>query len=320
MGETAAAAGAHRAPARSLIRLSARARKRLFGIALALPGIFVIAVFILFPVVDAIRISLYNVDVLTDQQSFVGFDNYIEVFRSPKFGQVLLNTTIWSVGSLVGQFVLGFVAALLINRDLPGMKLVRSILLMPYVVPVIAVALVTRWLLDGSYGILSYTLQQVNLLAHNQSALANSTGAMIAVIVANVWRSFPFVMIAYWAAMQGIPREQYEAARIDGANKWQELIYVTWPNLIPVTVALLVLRLFWTVTYFDLVWLITQGGPGSATEHWPLWIYQEAMGFFRFGQAAAIAVTMSVSLIFLWGLYGVWKRMSMRKLARSAGA
>jgi ABC-type sugar transport system permease subunit len=308
MGETAATVGAHRAPAGSSIRLSARARKRLFGILLALPGILVIAVFILFPVVDAVRISLYDVDVLTDTQTFVGLANYVEVFRSPKFGQILLNTTIWSVGSLLGQFVLGFVAALLINRDLPGMKLVRSILLMPYVVPVIAVALVTRWLLDGSYGIVSYMLQQAGFLAHNQSALANSTGAMIAVIVANVWRSFPFVMIAYWAAMQGIPREQYEAARIDGANKWQELIYVTWPNLIPVTVALLVLRLFWTVTYFDLVWLITQGGPGSATEHWPLWIYQEAMGFFRFGQAAAIAITMSVSLIFCWGLYGVWKR------------
>lgn len=308
MRQTSALAGAPPAPAKGIPRLSSRARRCLFGILMALPGILVIAVFIVFPVVDAIRVSLYDIDMLTDRQNFVGLANYVEVFRSPKFTQILVNTAIWSVGSLLGQFVLGFVAALLINRDLPGMKLVRSVLLMPYVVPVIAVALVTRWLLDGSYGIVSYSLQQAELLAHNQSALANSTGAMVAVIVANVWRSFPFVMIAYWAAMQGIPREQYEAARIDGANKWQELVYVTWPNLIPVTAALLVLRLFWTVTYFDLVWLITQGGPGSATEHWPLWIYQEAMGFFRFGQAAAIAVTMSVSLIFCWGLYGVWKR------------
>jgi ABC-type sugar transport system permease subunit len=312
MGETAVTAGAHRAPVTGAIRLPLRARKRLVGVAMALPGILVIAVFILFPVVDAVRISLYDIDVMSDRQTFVGFANYIEAFRNPKFGQVLLNTAIWSVGSLIGQFAVGFVAALLINRDLPGMKLVRSVLLMPYVVPVIAVALVTRWLLDGSYGILSHSLQQAGLLAHDQSALASPTGAMIAVIVANVWRSFPFVMIAYWAAMQGIPREQYEAARIDGANRWQELVYVTLPNLVPVTVALLVLRLFWTVTYFDLVWLVTQGGPGSATEHWPLWIYQEAMGFFRFGQAAAIAVTMSVSLMFCWGLYGVWKRVGVR--------
>lgn len=308
MGQTSAMVGARGAPTNGFFRLSARARKCLFGVLMALPGIAVIAIFIIFPVIDAIRVSLYDIDMLTDRKSFVGLANYVEVFRSPKFGQILLNTAIWSIGSLIGQFVLGFVAALLINRNLPGMKLVRSVLLMPYVVPVIAVALVTRWLLDGSYGIVSYSLQQAELLAHNQSALANSTGAMIAVIVANVWRSFPFVMIAYWAAMQGIPREQYEAARMDGANRWQELVYVTWPNLIPVTAALLVLRLFWTVTYFDLVWLITQGGPGSATEHWPLWIYQEAMGFFRFGQAAAIAVSMSVSLIFCWGLYAVWKR------------
>lgn len=302
-------AGASHAPARNFLRLSLQARERLLGILMSLPGLIVIAAFIVYPVADALRISLYDIDALSGLESFVGLGNYVAVFHDPNFSIVLVNTLIWSAGSLVGQFALGFLAALLINQNLPGMRLVRSILLMPYVVPVIAVALVTRWLLDGSYGILSYALQQTHLLAHNQSALANSTGAMIAVIVANVWRSFPFVMIAYWAAMQGIPKEQYEAARIDGANKWQELRYVTLPNLWSVTVTLLVLRLFWTVTYFDLVWLITKGGPGSSTEHWPLWIYQEAMGFFRFGQAAAIAVTMSALLMICWGLYGAWRRV-----------
>lgn len=309
MNHSVATAGARFAPAGSFFKLSLQARERLLGVLMSLPGVFVIAVFILYPVVDAIRISLYDIDLLTDQVTFVGLANYAGVFRHSEFSNVLLNTLVWSIGSLVGQFVLGFLAALLINQNLPGMRLVRSILLMPYVVPVIAVALVSRWLLDGSYGILSHALQQVDILAHNQSALANPTGAMVTVIVANVWRSFPFVMIAYWAAMQGIPNEQYEAARIDGANKWQELVYVTLPNLWSVTVTLLILRLFWTVTYFDLVWLITKGGPGSATEHWPLWIYQEAMGFFRFGQAAAIAVTMSLALVVCWGCYGAWKRM-----------
>lgn len=302
-------AGAPRAPARGFLKLSLQARERLLGILMSLPGLLVIGAFIVYPVVDALRISLYDIDALSGLENFVGLANYAAVFRDPNFSIVLVNTVVWSIGSLVGQFALGFLAALLINQNLPGMRLVRSILLMPYVVPVIAVALVTRWLLDGSYGILSHALQQMDLLAHNQSALANSTGAMIAVIIANVWRSFPFVMIAYWAAMQGIPKEQYEAARIDGANRWQELRHVTLPNLWSVTVTLLVLRLFWTVTYFDLVWLITKGGPGSATEHWPLWIYQEAMGFFRFGQAAAIAVTMSALLMICWGLYGAWRRV-----------
>lgn len=274
-----------------------------------LPGIVVIVLFILYPVFEALRLSLHEIDMLSGRESYVGLANYAEVFENPKFPRVLLNTIIWSVGSLLGQFLLGFWAAVLINRDLPGMSLVRSILLMPYVVPVITVALCTRWMLDGTYGILSEALQLSGLLAHSQSPLASPTSAMISVIVANVWRSFPFVMIAYWAAMQGIPKEQYEAARIDGASRWQELRYVTLPNLMTVTVTLLMLRLFWTITYFDLVWLITQGGPGSSTEHWPVWVHQEAMGFFRFGYAAAIAITLSASLMVSWLLYAGWSKM-----------
>jgi multiple sugar transport system permease protein len=298
---------------KGLDRLSLRVRRSLIGILMVLPGVIVIAVFIIYPVFEALRVSLYEFDFLTDQKHFVGLANYAAVIRDPKFTGVLTNTLVWSAGSLVGQFALGFVAALLINRDHPGMGLVRSILLVPYVVPVITVALVCRWMLDGSYGILSHALQLAGFLGHDQSPLADPGGAMIVVIVANIWRSFPFVMIAYWAAMQGIPKEQYEAARIDGANVWQELRYVTLPNLWGVTVTLLMLRLFWTVTYFDLVWLITQGGPGSATELWPIWIRQEAMGFFHFGYAAAIAVSLSAALITGWALYASWVRLAGSK-------
>jgi multiple sugar transport system permease protein len=262
-----------------------------------LPGVVVILLFILYPVFEALRLSLHEIDLLSGKERYVGLANYTEVFRDPKFAGVLFNTMTWSIGSLVGQFVLGFWAAVLINRDLP------------YVVPVITVALCTRWMLDGTYGILSEALQAMGLLAHSQSPLASPNSAMFSVIIANVWRSFPFVMIAYWAAMQGIPKEQYEAAQIDGASRWQELWYVTLPNLMTVTVTLLMLRLFWTITYFDLVWLMTQGGPGSSTEHWPVWVHQEAMGFFRFGYAAAIAITLSATLMLCWLMYAAWRRM-----------
>jgi len=214
-----------------------------------------------------------------------------------EFGSVLVNTLIWSTGSLVGQFALGLAAALCINQNLPGMRLVRSILLVPYVVPVITVALFWRWMLDGTYGIVSYALQSAALLDANQSPLALPNGAMASVIIANIWRGFSFVMISYWAALQNVPSEQYEAARVDGASFWQEFRYVTLPNLAEVTRTLIVLRVIWTVTYFDLVWLITRGGPGGATEHWPIWIYQETMGFFRFGYGAALATTLAAGLM-----------------------
>src|SRR5262249_54350077 len=173
----------------------------------------------------------------------------------------------------------------------------------PYVVPVIAVALFWRWLLDGSFGLVSHLLQAAALLPPNQSPLALPDGAMAAVILANVWRGFPFVMISYWAALQGIPREQYEAAWVDGAGAWAEFRHVTLPNLLDVTKAMVVLRLIWTVTFFDIVWLITRGGPGGATQHWPIWIYEESMGFFRFGYGAALALSLAVVLLALCALY-----------------
>jgi len=259
--------------------------------------------FVAYPVVDAIRLSLLEIDFVSGAERFVGAKNYVEIVQSPKFVPILVNTLVWSVGSLIGQFALGLAAAVCINQDLPGMRLVRSILLVPYVVPVITVALFWRWMLDGTYGIVSYALQSATLLEVNQSPLALPNGAMASVIIANIWRGFSFVMISYWAALQNVPHDQYEAARVDGANFWQEFRYVTLPNLAEVTRTLIVLRVIWTVTYFDLVWLITKGGPGGTTEHWPIWIYQETMGFFRFGYGAALATTLAAGLMLAALLY-----------------
>lgn len=278
------------------------------GVLFVMPAIVFLAAFVAYPVIDAVRLSLLFVDFATDETKFVGLANFAQMLRDQKAPVVALNTIIWTVGSLAGQFALGLGAALCINRDLPGMQVIRTILLLPYVVPVIAIALFWRWLLDGSYGLVSYLLQAVDILPPNQSPLAIPDGAMVSVILANIWRGFPFVMISYWAALQGIPEEQYEAARVDGAGPWQEFRYVTLPNLIEITKVMFILRLIWTVTFFDVIWLITRGGPGGATEHWPIWIYQESMGFFRFGYGAALALTLAMALMVFSALYFVLAR------------
>ena len=267
------------------------------GILFVMPAIIFMVVFVAYPVFDAVRLSLLVIDFATDESKFVGLANFAQMLRDAKAPMVAVNTLIWTVGSLFGQFALGLGAALCINRNLPGMQLIRTILLLPYVVPVIAIALFWRWLLDGSYGLVSYLLQAAAFLPANQSPLAIPDAAMASVIVANIWRGFPFVMISYWAALQAIPEEQYEAASVDGANTWQEFRYVTLPNLIEISKVMFVLRLIWTVTFFDIIWLITKGGPGGATEHWPIWIYQESMGFFRFGYGAALALTLAIALM-----------------------
>ena len=284
----------------------------MIGVLFVTPSILFMLVFIAYPVIDAVRLSLLTVDFVTDETKFVGLQNFSQMLKDPKAPSVALNTLIWTAGSLFGQFALGLGAALCISRNLPGMQVIRTILLLPYVVPVIAIALFWRWLLDGSYGLVSYLLQAASILPANQSPLALPDGAMASVIIANIWRGFPFVMISYWAAIVGIPEEQYEAARVDGASPWQEFRYVTFPNLLEITKVMFLLRLIWTVTFFDIIWLITRGGPGGATEHWPIWIYQESMGFFRFGYGAALALTMAVALLAITGLYVVLTRRQGR--------
>lgn len=277
--------------------------RRSTGALFVAPAALFMLVFVAYPVADAIRLAFTANDIFTNETTYVGMQNFSEMLDSSKFWPVLVNTLIWTTFSMIGQFGLGLVAALAINRDLPGMTIIRTILLLPYVVPVIALALFWRWMLDGSFGIVAHALQSMSLLAPKQSPLAIPDASMASVILANIWRGFPFVMISYWAALQSIPPEQYESAQVDGASTWQQFLYVTLPHLAGITKVLLVLRLIWTVTFFDIIWLITKGGPAGATEHWPVWIYQESMGFFRFGYGAALALALGVGLLITIAVY-----------------
>lgn len=283
------------------------------GLLFAAPAALFMLVFVAYPVFDVIRLAFTSNNIFTNDTQFVGLQNFQEMAISPKFWPVLANTVSWTVFSMLGQFGLGLAAALAINRNLPGMNIIRSILLLPYVVPVIALALFWRWMLDGTFGIVSYALQSMHLLAPSQSPLAMPDTAMISVVLANIWRGFPFVMISYWAALQSIPPEQYEAAQVDGASTWQQFLYITLPHLAGVTKVLFVLRLIWTVTFFDIIWLITKGGPAGSTEHWPVWIYQETMGFFRFGYGAALALALGAGLLVFIGIYAVVFRLGKER-------
>ena len=270
----------------------------IFALPLALALLLLVAV----PVINALRISLYSND-FTGAESFVGLDNYVSVVGDRAFLPVLWNTTFWTISSVAGQLSLGLAAALAINQKLRGIHFFRSILLMPYVVPAVALALLVRRLLDSPYALLSNLLQGAGLLPLDTTPLSLEATAMPTVIIANIWRGFPFAMIIYWAALQGIDQEQYEAARVDGANRWHEFRFVTLPNVRNATIALLVLRGIWSVTYFDLIWLTTGGGPLGATETLPVWIYREAIGRFRFGYASAIATLMALVLVAMIVIY-----------------
>jgi multiple sugar transport system permease protein len=272
------------------------ARRRLVGFLFILPTIILLTVFILYPVINNLYLSFTNARLLKSDYNFVGLENYLKLFSNKMFLKYTWNTVIWTVFSVIGQLVLGLGLALLINRDMRGGTFLRSFLLIPYVVPAVAIALITKWIFNGDYGIASKWLQDLGWIDYKQSPLAIIDGAMAIVVIMNIWRSYPFPMLIYWAALKGINNELYEAANVDGAGKFQCFRYITLPQLRNTTIVLVILRIVWTATYFDLIWMITGGGPAGSTTHLPIMIYQASFGTFQIGYASAISIILGIVL------------------------
>ena len=271
-------------------------RRKLLGILFILPTILFLAIFVLYPVISNIVLSFTDAKLMKSEFNFVWFDNYVKLFSNKMFLKYSWNTLVWTFFSVVGQLVLGLCLALLINREMRGGSLLRSFLLIPYVVPAVAIALITKWIFNGDYGIASNWLQNLGLIDYKQSPLALYGGAMAVLIIVNVWRSYPFPMLIYWAALRGINKELYEAANVDGANRFQTFRYITLPQLKNTTIVLVILRIVWTATYFDLIWMVTGGGPAGSTTHLPIMIYQASFGTFRIGYASAISILLGIVL------------------------
>jgi multiple sugar transport system permease protein len=271
-------------------------RQQRVGLAFALPAALLFAVILGYPIFESFRTSLFSVDLLTGDAAFVGLDNFGALLRDEPLRATLGNTAVWTVLSLAGQLGLGLLAAQLIDADWPGMRWIRQILLIPYVVPVIASALLWQWLLDGNYGIVSTGLQSWGFLAPGANPLGQESTSLATVILINIWRGFPFAMLVFWARMQGIDRGQYESARLDGAGPWREFVHITLPNLRSAVLALLALRGVWTLMYFELVWLLTRGGPAGSSEILATHIYKVVLGEFQVGYAAAIATAAGLFL------------------------
>ncbi len=261
-----------------------------------IPSLLFLLVLILYPVLSAIAQSFIKSDYFSGISAFIGFENYLKVLKQPEFWDALKVDLIWTIGTIIGQFTLGLLAALLINRPGRVMVVVRSILLVPYIIPAISLTLVFRWMLNDTYGIITHFLTALGLQSLNFSLLSMPNYALLVVILVEIYRTFPFLMICYWASLQAIPQELYEAADIDGANGWRQFLYVTLPNLKTITLTLLILRTIWEFNYFDVIYLLTKGGPAQATQHLPILVYTQSMGMFNFGLASAISIIMGLIL------------------------
>jgi multiple sugar transport system permease protein len=255
------------------------------GLVFVLPALIVLFMLIAYPVTYTGWLSVTN-----DQGQFTGLQNFADVLRPRVTMQALWNTLWWVIGSIFFQVLLGVAAAILLNQNFMGRALVRSITLIPWVIPGIVAATTWAWMFHTEFGIINYMLTSAGALDEPVGWLTRSSTAMPAMIAINVWKLFPFVAIMVLAALQSIPQELYEAARIDGANYWDEVRHITLPQIRPVIMAVTLLLVIWALNAITIIYAITKGGPANRTLITPIQIFRLAFENVEFNQAAALSV------------------------------
>jgi multiple sugar transport system permease protein len=272
----------------------------LLGMLLIAPTVLIFCAVIVYPLVSAIYLSLFSIFTPTLAGDFVGLRNYAELMESPEFWRSLLNNLIWTVLTLSLQIVFGVSAALMLNQAMLFRSLARSLILFPYFVSTVVAVLVWRWLFNDLYGILNHMMMWAGLISMPLDWLGAMPNAMISIVLVGAWKYFPFVVIAVLARLQTIPEPLYEAATIDGAGAWGRFWDVTLPQLKDVLIVVVLLRAIWDFKEFDLIYLMTGGGPVIGTQTLPLMVYKEAFGLNEMGRASAVAVAMMlVMLVFM---------------------
>ncbi|MBV9811584.1 MAG: sugar ABC transporter permease [Acetobacteraceae bacterium] len=276
--------------ARPRTRLSATAQHALFAYGLVLPTVLLLLGLVGYPFFTAIAISFTN-RVVGNAGHFVGLANFRYLVQSPGFWASVRNTITIVVTSDILKLAIGLALALLVNQKLPGRGVFRSILMLPWAMPAFVVFLVWRVIYAPIGGGLNLVMHATGLYGGMVDFLGERATAMPSVIAATVWRGFPFWFVSILAALQTIPAEQYEAARVDGASAWQRFRAVTFPGIRQVVVITTLLSSIWTANAFENVWLLTQGGPSQSTMVFPVLAYF-GMQTMQLGQAAAVSVTM----------------------------
>jgi ABC-type sugar transport system permease subunit len=273
-----------------------------------MPSMLLIALMMFYPVIQTLHFSVSKVQLPAFRTTFVGLDNFVRVFHDPRTGPLLWRTVMWVAGTVALRFVLGFAAAMIFNARLRGLTWMRVLVILPWTIPSVVGANLWRWIVQSDTGVLNQTLRAVGLGAWAANWLGNPDTALFTVIVAYSWAGFPFVMLLILARMQGIPGELYEAARVDGADRWQLFRYITLPSLGGVLVVVLILEMVSGINSFDTLVIMTGGGPADATRTWGLEIYRTGFANFNLGGASALSVLLFAGVLALFVGYALASR------------
>ncbi|MCX5512726.1 sugar ABC transporter permease [Kaistia algarum] len=256
-----------------------------------------LAATLILPIVSAVNISLHDIRVIGSDGPFSGADNYVAILSDAVFWRSLGNSVVWVLGNSLVQTVLALTAALVLNQKFPGVKIARIWIILTWIIPTVVVVIIWRWLLSPSGGMINPLLIQLGIIDRPVGFFANGPMAFSTLIAINSWRWFPFVAVMLLAALQRIPGDLYEAAAVDGAGPLRRFREITWPLLQPTLLVLTVMGTLLSFNVFDVIWLLTAGGPAGATQTLPVLIYETAFKAYRMGEAAAMSVIASLLMI-----------------------
>jgi multiple sugar transport system permease protein len=277
---------------------SFRLSDRQVGLLFMAPFIVTALVFMAYPVFEALRMAFYSYNPLRpDDMRFVGLRNFEFILNDRLFWDSFYQATVWTLVSIVFQTVLGVGLAMLLNQSLAGISIFRGLLLFPYIVPTVVIALNWRWIFNPEIGVVNYALKSAGLISENIYWLSTPDMAMASTILLNVWKYTPFVIICVLARLQTIPLELYDAAKVDGAGAWRRFLDITLPHLQEVLVVVVVFRTIWTFNKFEEIYLLTRGGPGTSTFNLAVYSFEQSTANLRLGVGAATGAVMMALLL-----------------------
>jgi multiple sugar transport system permease protein len=279
------------------------------GLWFMLPAMAFLILFLAYPLALGVWISFTDARI-GQSGEFIGLENYEWLSDDSVFWLSVFNTLLYTSVASAIKFAVGLYLALLLNQNMPFKALIRAVVLIPFIVPTVLSAIAFWWLFDAQFSIISWSLRHLGVIAGNIDFLGNPWNARWSVIFANIWRGIPFVAITLLAGLQTVPPSLYEAATIDGANRWQIFRHVTYPMLTPIIAVVMTFSVLFTFTDFQLIWVLTRGGPVNATQLMATLSYQRAIQGGHLGEGAAISSAMIPFLLgaILMSWFGLQRR------------
>lgn len=273
--------------------------------ALLLPAFIVIFVTALYPLLSTFYLSLKSYFLKTPwlNKGFIFLSNYIKAFTTPRFWNSLLNTFYFTFTSIFLELILGLGIALLLHRYIFAKAAVRASIILPWAVPTVVAAQMWRWMWHDKFGIINYILKILHIIPHYETWLGSPITAMPAIIIADVWKTTPFMVLLLLAGLVSIPEDLYQAARVDGANCWQRFKRITLPLLKPAIFVSLLFRTIDAFRVFDMVYVLTKGGPGNSTEVLSLYAYKTLFSSMNFGYGSTLCVITFLCVVVITIIY-----------------